>query len=61
MNRVCKSQSIAEGTIVVNIGTVKKVELFPESRLVRLVIEPDTILSCAFFWFRYNVILEVVY
>lgn len=53
------SQSLAPGDILLNLGTVEKVELMEASQLVRIVLKDWQSMTTAVIWYRYNTVLSI--
>ena len=53
------SQQLQIGMSVINIGKISFIELCPTAQLIRFKCEEESILSCAYFWFRYNTTIYI--
>lgn len=54
-----QAQNVIAGMFLVNIGLIDKVQLFPDTKLVRIICTKGDVLSAAFYWYRYDTLLTV--
>ena len=53
------SQNLKPGQNLINIGIIDKVEPDPTFSMVRVTITNGKCISCAFYWFHFNIPLYI--